>query len=261
MANEELVIEDKNEDTTDQEESFGPEKDEDEVHARSNEVDPGSKRHMRNQSLERISEIPRPKRQSRPRTLEDLSAIDEDEDSFEAAFVVDSVGEMPTTFQSSMESSNAVKWKEACDSEIDSLRKNKTWELVELPKGRKAIGCRWVFQVKENQDGEVERSRRVLWPRASCRSMVDYDETFAPVAKFTSIRVVLSLAAKYNLAIHQMDVKTAFLNVDLDEDIYIVQPDGFVNDKHANCVCKLKRSLYGLKQSPRMWNKTIDKQQ
>ena len=87
---------------------------------------------------------------------------------------------------------------------------------------------------------------------------VDYEETFAPVAKFTSIRILLSLAAKYSLTVHQMDVKTAFLNGLLYEDIYMSQPDGFVDEAHPNLVCNLKRSLYGLKQSPRMWNKTID---
>ncbi|KAG6606498.1 Integrase catalytic core protein [Phytophthora cinnamomi] len=158
-----------------------------------------------------------------------------------------------------MESSDAAKWKEACDSEYDSLLKNKTWEVVPLPKGRKAIGNRWVFRVKENQAGEVERFKaRLVAKGFSQKYGIDYDETFAPVAKFTSIRAVLSLAAKYGLKLHQMDVKTAFLNGGLDEEIYMVQPDGYVDEDHPDYVCKLKQSLYGLKQSPRMWNKTID---
>ncbi|CAI5721251.1 unnamed protein product [Peronospora destructor] len=158
-----------------------------------------------------------------------------------------------------MESSDATKWKEACDSECDSLIKNDTWDVVPLPKGRKAIGCRWVFRVKENQDGEVERYKaRLVTKGFSQKYGVDYEETFAPVAKFTSIHIVLSLAAKYTLTVHQMDVKTAFLNGTLDEDIYMAQPDGYVNADRPDYVCKLKRSLYGLKQSPRMWNQTID---
>uniref|UniRef100_H3GB73 Reverse transcriptase Ty1/copia-type domain-containing protein n=1 Tax=Phytophthora ramorum TaxID=164328 RepID=H3GB73_PHYRM len=158
-----------------------------------------------------------------------------------------------------MESSDAVKWKEACDSECDSLLKNDTWDVVPLPKGRKAIGCRWVFRVKENQAGEIERFKaRLVAKGFSQKYGIDYDETFAPVAKFTSIRIVLSLAAKYGLKLHQMDVKTAFLDGVLDEDIYMAQPDGYVNEDHPDHVCKLKRSLYGLKQSPRMWNQTID---
>uniref|UniRef100_A0AAV1TYA3 Reverse transcriptase Ty1/copia-type domain-containing protein n=1 Tax=Peronospora matthiolae TaxID=2874970 RepID=A0AAV1TYA3_9STRA len=158
-----------------------------------------------------------------------------------------------------MESSDSGKWKEACDSEFDSLQRNDTWEIVPLPKGRKAIGCRWVFRVKENQDGEVERFKaRLVAKGFSQKFGVDYEETFAPVAKFTSIRVVLSMAAKYGLMLHQMDVKTAFLNGSLNEDIYMDQPDGYLEATQPDYVCKLKRSLYGLKQSPRMWNQTID---
>ena len=191
--------------------------------------------------------------------LDEMSAAAQESTSFEAAYVVDSVGEMPNTFNSAMESSNAVKWKEACDSEYESLRKNDTWDVVPLPKGRKAIGCRWVFRVKENQNGEVERFKaRMVAKGFSQKYGIDYEETFAPVAKFTSIRTVLSMAAKHSLKLHQMDVKTAFLNGVLDEDIYMVQPDGYVDEDHPNYVCKLKRSLYGLKQSPRMWNQTID---
>uniref|UniRef100_A0AAV1UWT9 Reverse transcriptase Ty1/copia-type domain-containing protein n=2 Tax=Peronospora matthiolae TaxID=2874970 RepID=A0AAV1UWT9_9STRA len=158
-----------------------------------------------------------------------------------------------------MESSDSGKWKEACDSEFDSLQRNDTWEIVPLPKGRKAIGCRWVFRVKENQDGEVKRFKaRLVAKGFSQKFGVDYEETFAPVAKFTSIRVVLSMAAKYGLMLYQMDVKTAFLNGSLNEDIYMDQPDGYLDATQPDYVCKLKRSLYGLKQSPRMWNQTID---
>ncbi|KAG3155759.1 hypothetical protein PI126_g9026 [Phytophthora idaei] len=174
-----------------------------------------------------------------------MSAVASGEGDFEAAFVVDSVGEMPTTFKSAMESSNAAKWKEACDSEMESLRKNGTWILVPLPKGRNAIGNRWVFRIKENQDGEIERFKaRLVAKGFSQKYGIDYDETFAPVAKFTSIRTLLSLAAKYNLTVHQMDVKTAFLNGLLDEDIYMAQPDGYTDEEHPDYVCQLKRSLY-----------------
>ncbi|OWZ00175.1 Integrase, catalytic core protein, partial [Phytophthora megakarya] len=188
-----------------------------------------------------------------------MSAAAQESQDFEAAFVVDSVGEMPTTFKSVMESSDAVKWKEACDSEMESLRKNETWTLVPLLKGRKAIGNRWVFRVKENQAGEIERFKaRLVAKGFSQKHGIDYDETFAPVAKFPSIGVLLSLVAKYNLTVHQMDVKTAILNGLLDEDIYMAQPDGFIVSIRPDYVCELKRSMYGLKQSPRMWNKTID---
>uniref|UniRef100_A0AAV1TII3 Reverse transcriptase Ty1/copia-type domain-containing protein n=1 Tax=Peronospora matthiolae TaxID=2874970 RepID=A0AAV1TII3_9STRA len=209
------------------------------------------KRHTRTQSLEKATVIPSPKRRTyRGPSLEHVSAAAMD---FEAAYIVDSVGETPTTFKSAMESSDSGKWKEACDSEFDSLQRNDTWEIVPLPKGRKAIGCRWVFRVKENQDGEVERFKaRLVAKGFSQKFGVDYEETFAPVAKFTSIRVVLSMAAKYGLMLHQMDVKTAFLNGSLNEDIYMDQPDGYLDATQPDYVCKLKRSLYGLKQSPRI---------
>uniref|UniRef100_A0AAV1U9J1 Reverse transcriptase Ty1/copia-type domain-containing protein n=1 Tax=Peronospora matthiolae TaxID=2874970 RepID=A0AAV1U9J1_9STRA len=189
-----------------------------------------------------------------------MSAVAQVEEDFETAYVVDSVGDMPTTFKSAMESNNAVKWKEACDSEIDSLRKNKTCQLVRLPKDRKTIGCRWVFRVKENQDSGIERFKaRLVAKGFSQKFGIDYGETFAPVAKFTSIRVILSLADKYHLDVHQIIVKTAFLNGDLDVDSYMEQLDGYIDEDHEHFVCKLQRSLYGLKESPRMWNKTIDK--
>uniref|UniRef100_H3H842 Integrase catalytic domain-containing protein n=1 Tax=Phytophthora ramorum TaxID=164328 RepID=H3H842_PHYRM len=238
------------------------EEEEEEEAARDEDFGPGNKRHPRTQSLEEATEVPSAKRyasQSRHQTLDEMSAAAQESQDFEAAYVVDSVGEMPTTFKSAMESSDAVKWKEACDSECDSLLKNDTWDVVPLPKGRKAIGCRWVFRVKENQAGEIERFKaRLVAKGFSQKYGIDYDETFAPVAKFTSIRIVLGLAAKYGLKLHQMDVKTAFLNGVLDEDIYMAQPDGYVDEAHPDHVCKLKRSLYGLKQSPRMWNQTID---
>ncbi|GMG39212.1 unnamed protein product [Aspergillus oryzae] len=255
---EEVVVELRDEDATDRESSSEDETEE--SAAPHQDFEPGSKRHQRTQSLEEAVEIPRTKRQSRPQTLEEMSATASGEEEFEAAYVVDSVGEMPTTFKSAMESSNAAKWKDACDSEVDSLRKNKTWTLVPLPQGRKAIGCRWVFRIKENQAGEIERFKaRLVAKGFSQKYGVDYEETFAPVAKFTSIRILLSLAAKYNLTVHQMDVKTAFLNGLLDEDIYMVQPEGYTDEERPDYVCHLKRSLYGLKQSPRMWNQTIDK--
>ena len=237
---------------------MGPTSDEEQV----SPDETGNKRHQRTRSLEKATETPHPKRyatKTRHQTLDEMSAAAQEKYNVEAAYIVDSVGEMPTTFKLAMESSDAVKCKEACDLEMDSLHKNKTWQLVPLPKGRKPIGNRWVFRVKENQSGEIERFKaRLVAKGFSQKHGINYEETFASVAKFTSIRILLSLAAKYSLTLHQMDVKTAFLNGSLDEDIYMAQPDGFIDRAHPDFVCKLKRSLYSLKQSPRMWNKTID---
>jgi hypothetical protein len=228
--------------------------------------------------MEALSEPPVPKRYGRvgrtsaatpvtgPRTsLEDMSAMltsiseDTTQDDQEYAYIVDSVGELPTSFKSAMESSEASKWKEACESELQSLHKNETWDLVPLPSGRKAISSKWVFKVKETVEGLVERYKARLVAKGFLQKYgVDFEETFAPVAKFTSIRIILSLAAHHGLMLHQMDVKTAFLNGQLDEDIYMKQPEGFIDSRNPDHVCKLKRALYGLKQSPRMWNQTID---
>lgn len=136
---------------------------------------------------------------------------------------------------------------------MESLRKNQNWDLVSLPKGRKAIGNRWFFRVKQNQVGQVERfEARLVAKGFSQKRGIDYDEAFAPVAKFTSIRILFSLADKYSLSVHQMDVKTAFRNGILDEGIYMAQPDGYVDEDHPDFVCQLKRSLYGVEQSSRM---------
>ena len=143
---------------------------------------------------------------------------------------------------------------------MKSLLVNKTWELVELPKGKNVVGCKWVFKVKKDGDGKVDRLKaRLVVQGYSQHEGVDYDEVFSPLASYSSIRSVLAIANELNYEIHQMDVKTAFLNGDLDTDIFMKQPDGFVDDTHPDYVCKLNKSIYGLKQSARCWNKTIDK--
>jgi len=122
---------------------------------------------------------------------------------------------------------------------------------VPLPKGRKPISCKWVFKIKHGVHGEVERYKARLVARGFTQTfIVDYNETFAPVAKFVSIRCILALSA---MEIHQIDVKTAFLNGDLEEEIYMEQPEGFTHEGE-HLVCKLHKSLCGLKQSPRAWN-------
>ncbi len=149
-----------------------------------------------------------------------------------------------------MMSPNAKEWQEAADLEYESLMENETWDSVELPKDRKAIGSRWVFKVKHQSDGRVERYKcRLVAKGYSQKYGVDYDETFSPVVRFSSIRTLLYFAVQNNLHVHQMDVVTAFLNGHLDEEIYMEQPEGFVKPGEEHLVCKLKKSIYGLKQS------------
>jgi hypothetical protein len=145
-------------------------------------------------------------------------------------------------------------WYEAALKEYTQMLSHNTWELVPLPKGRKPVGSKWVFKIKENADGSIERYKaRIVAQGFSQKPHLDYTETFAPVTKFASLRTILAIAAIEDLELHHMDVSSAFLNGDLQEDIYMVQPEGFVEPGKEHMVCHLKKSLYGLKQSPRQW--------
>ena len=145
------------------------------------------------------------------------------------------------------------EWRKAMDEEMDSLRKNDTWTLEKLPRGRNVVSSKWVFKSKTNPDGSLNRRKARLVARGFSQTAgVDYFETFAPVVRYESVRCALSLAAAHDMDIRQFDVKTAFLNGKLDEVVYMEQPEGF--EDGTDRVCKLNRSLYGLKQSPRNWN-------
>ena len=146
------------------------------------------------------------------------------------------------------------RWKDAVLEEMNALKKNQTWDLVSLPKDKHPVGCRWVFTIKFNSDGSIERYKARLVARGFTQTYgIDYQETFAPVAKLNTIRVLLSLASNLDWPLYQLDVKNAFLNGDLEEEVYMEIPPGFNNEHDAGKVCKLKKALYGLKQSPRAW--------
>ena len=163
----------------------------------------------------------------------------------------------PSSYQEAMNSSKSDQWRKAIEEELDSLEKNHTWELVNLPEGKNVVGSRWVFKEKRGANGEINRHKaRLVAQGYSQKQGIDFDDTFAPVAKYNSIRTVLAVANELNLNVHQMDVKTAFLNGDLDTEIYMKQPEGFVNDPSK--VCKLRKGIYGLKQAARLWNIKFD---
>ncbi len=165
----------------------------------------------------------------------------------------------PTTVREALSGPNAEQWREAMQHEIDSLQEHDVLELTELPKGRKAVGCKWVFKIKRNADGSVERYKaRLVAQGFSQRYGVDYDETFSPVVRFESIRTVVALAVQRGLKLHQMDVISAFLNGELEDEVYMKQPEGFAVKGKERLVCKLNKSLYGLKQSSRCWNSMLD---
>ncbi|CAJ2640870.1 unnamed protein product [Trifolium pratense] len=163
----------------------------------------------------------------------------------------------PMNFQEAFEKKT---WRTAMDEEIKAIKKNETWELVSLPKGHKAISVKWVYKAKKNSKGEVERYKaRLVAKGYSQRAGIDYDEVFAPVARLETVRLIISLAAQNKWKIHQMDVKSAFLNGVFDEEVYIEQPQGYEVKGEEEKVLKLKKALYGLKQAPRAWNARIDK--
>ena len=150
-------------------------------------------------------------------------------------------------------------WKEAMDAEIESIEKNGTWELVERPTDKPVIGVKWVFKTKLNLDGTVQKHKARLVAKGYAQKPgIDYNETFAPVARLDTIRTLIALAAQKGWKLFQLDVKSAFLNGVLEEEVYTEQPEGFEVKTASHKVYKLKKALYGLKQAPRAWYSEID---
>lgn len=166
---------------------------------------------------------------------------------------------VPESVDEALSSEHSLSWWDAMESEYNALICNKTWELVRLPEGQKTIGCRWVFALKRNKNGDIERFKARLVAKGCAQIYgVNYDETFSPVVRFETIRMVFALAAEYKLHLHQLDVSTACLNSELEDDVYITQPAKFVDEKRPHHVLKLKKALYGLRQSGRQWNRKLN---
>ncbi|KAL0373734.1 UNVERIFIED_CONTAM: Retrovirus-related Pol polyprotein from transposon TNT 1-94 [Sesamum radiatum] len=173
-----------------------------------------------------------------------------------SAFLID---EDPKSYTEAITSIDSSFWKEAIKNELDSIMENHTWELADLPTGSKPIKCKWVFRRKIRPDGSLDKFKaRLVVVGYTQRKDIDYFDTYSPVTKIATIRTLIALSAIYGLIIHQMDVKTAFLNGDLKEEIYMEQPEGFVISGQENKVCKLNKSLYGLKQAPKQWYEKFD---
>jgi hypothetical protein len=171
------------------------------------------------------------------------------------AIAMFSSSEDPTTFDEAVKS---TKWKEAMDSEIKSIEANNTWKLVTLPHGVKPIGVKWIYKTKYNEKGKIEKHKaRLVAKGYSQKYGVDFSEVYAPVARWDTIRTILSLAAHEKWNVFQLDVKSAFLHGELIEDVYVEQPLGYQKGNNSQ-VYKLNKALYGLKQAPRAWYSKVE---
>lgn len=163
----------------------------------------------------------------------------------------------PISYEDAVSSPDHKQWEKAIQEELEALEKNNVWTLTKLPQDKNVIDSKWVFKIKRNQDGNISRYKARLCARGfNQKEGIDYNETYSPTVRYDSIRVIISLAAKYKLKIKQFDIKTAFLYGKLEEDIYLIPPEGI--NVPDDVVCKLNKSLYGLKQSSRNWNLTFN---
>jgi Reverse transcriptase (RNA-dependent DNA polymerase) len=148
----------------------------------------------------------------------------------------------PTTFE---EAKTSSVWCKAMKEELQALEKNNTWELIPLSKNKKPVGCKWVYKIKYHCDGTIERYKARLVAKGFTQTYgLDYEEIFAPVAKMNTFRILLSVATNLGWVLFQMDVKNAFLQGILDEEVYMVPPPGYNNLSNSSLVCKLKKAIY-----------------
>lgn len=234
--------EESNDDTFESEEEEGDE-------AASNDSSSSS------QSLGEDQEVGRTR--SQPTWMEDFvsgEGLSEEEELTNFVFFT-SVAD-PTTFE---EANKSARWRKAMDQEMAAIEKNNTWELTTLPVGAKTIGVKWIFKTKLNENGDVEKYKARLVAKGYAQQYgIDYKEVFAPVARWDTIRMVIALAAQKGWNVYQLDVKSAFLHGDLNEVVYVDQPQGYVKKGDELKVYKLKKALYGLKQAPRAWYSRIE---
>jgi hypothetical protein len=164
----------------------------------------------------------------------------------------------PECYEEAMQVDTKKKWEQGMKEETDSLENNQTWDLVQLPAGKRALQNKWVYKLKEEYGGEKQYKARLVVKGFEQKKGIDFDEIFSPVVKITSIRTILSLVAVEYLHLEQLDVKTTFLHGDLEEEIYMQQPQGYEVKRKENLVCRLKKSFNGLKKSPRQWYLKFD---
>ena len=189
-----------------------------------------------------------------------VPSSDEDEDSDDPLDMLhahSASAPEPTSYRQSQLRSDGDLWHKACEEEMEAHRLNGTWEIVKLPPGKRAIGSRWFMKVKHNADGSLDRYKaRLVAKGYSQRPGFDFKETFAPTVRYSTIRIILAIAALEDLELRSVDISHAYLNGELEEEIFMQQPEGF-EVGGPEYVCRLRKSLYGLKQAGRVWNKTL----
>jgi len=201
------------------------------------------------------SETPPKHYRSLNEIYDDTSEIELELDSEGEALLVEV--EEPTRYANA---AGNPDWEKAMENEIQSIEKNGTWALTELPAGHRPIGLKWVFKLKKNAEGEVLKHKARLVAKGYVQKQgVDYEEVFAPVARLDTVKLLLALAANRGWEVHHLDVKTAFLNGELEEEVYVSQPEGYAVRGKERKVYKLSKALYGLKQAPRAWNIKLDR--
>jgi hypothetical protein len=164
----------------------------------------------------------------------------------------------PATYAEALNGPLSEKWFEAIESELQSLEENETWTITELPEGKNTIKTKWIFKIKRDNKNNPERFKARLVAKGYGQEKgIDYNETFAPVIKQQSLRLLISIAVNENFHIHHVDISTAFLNGLIEEKVYIDPPEGLHNKLNQNQVLKLNKALYGLKQASRSWNKML----
>ena len=255
-STEENQILNKNDDTSKDENVQNGETTDEEVVQRANKDSLGSE-----PSHDQSPRYPRRERKA-PKYLEDYIPDFKDEDVTHTSvdYCYRAVCGVPQTYREAQMSPEAPAWQQAMKEEMDSLKENETFELTALPEGRNVVGGKWVYAIKQNTEkGNVFKARYVAKGYNQTEG-IDYNETFAPTANICSVRALMQIAVQNDLIVHQMDVKTAYLHAPIEEEIYLEQPKGFENTSETgeSLVCKLKKSLYGLKQSGRNWYKLLN---
>jgi hypothetical protein len=183
--------------------------------------------------------------------------LDEGEDvQTHLALLASVVHSYPISFD---EAVKEEKWRTAMDAEMRSIGKNETWDLIELPKGAKRIGVKWVYKTKLNELEEVDKHKARLVAKGYAQEYgVDYEEIYAPVACMDTVRMILALAAQRRCCVFQLDVKSVFLHGKLTENVHMEKPRGYEIKNEEHKVYKLNKALYGLKQAPRAWFSRIE---